>query len=105
MTEASTNVEQMVLTIEGVANGAQEQATAVGKASTVTANLSGSIERESLNASAVSQGAAQASLAATKSSKTMKKTLQVCSELLKKWIFRHRKCGIWGSIPPKSVPS
>ena len=75
VTEASTNIEQMVQTIEGVAKGAQEQASAVGKSSTITANLSGTIGRVSENATAVSQGAAQASIAATEGSKTMEKTI------------------------------
>jgi methyl-accepting chemotaxis protein len=75
ITKTAAAVEQMSQAIEGVAKGAQEQSQAVAKASEITEQINQAIMQVAGNAEAVTKDSALASEAARKGSITVEQTL------------------------------
>ena len=76
ITTTAAFVNQMGLAIDGVAKGAQEQTLAVGRASTLTSQLTAAIDQVSGNASRVMADAVQVSEAAQNGASVVENTIQ-----------------------------
>lgn len=76
ITRTAASVEQMKRAIDGVANGAQEQATAIGKASIVTSQITAAIQQVQVIAQADAQGSAQAAREARAGAQTVAETIK-----------------------------
>lgn len=76
MGHTTNNLEQLTRAIDGVAQGAQEQAEAAGQATTVTENINRAIQQVSQNAQIGAQSSAQAADAARTGAKTIEETLK-----------------------------
>ncbi len=75
ITKTASSVDQMTKAIEGVAKGAQEQSLAVSRASEITEQINQAIQQVAGNAAAVTKDSALASEAARKGSETVEHTL------------------------------
>ncbi len=76
VTKTAASVEQMSRAIDGVAKGAQEQANAVAKASTLTAQITAAIEQAAASAQAGAKAAAEAAATAQTGAQTVQATVQ-----------------------------
>jgi methyl-accepting chemotaxis protein len=75
VTSGSVTVEQVTRAIDGVAQGAQEQAVAVGRSAEITAHISAAIRQVEANAQASAQGAAANAQAARQGVATVEETV------------------------------
>lgn len=76
MTRAVASVDHMSRAIEGVARGAQEQATAVNKASALTAQITAAIQQVAASAEVGARSSAQAAHAAQAGAQIVEQTVQ-----------------------------
>jgi methyl-accepting chemotaxis protein len=75
VTKTSTSVEQMNRAIDGVARGAQAQASAISKASQVASRISVAIEQVTNNAQIVTRDSAEAASYSRDGAKTVQETI------------------------------
>lgn len=83
--------------IEGVARGAQEQATAISKASQVTSRISAAIEQVASNAQSVTHDSAEAASYSRDGAKTVQETIAGMEAIRNKVEILRRQGGRNGS--------
>jgi methyl-accepting chemotaxis protein len=91
ITRTAASVEQMTRAIDGVAKGAQNQAGAVGQASTITSKISAAITQVTHAAQSGAKGAATAAATAEKGAETVRTNVSGMSSIKEKVNFSATK--------------